>query len=436
MKITQRPFAFVLTVISSLLATQQILAGAGDLDSTFGRSGLVRTDFANTYEYGFAVMVQPDGKIVVAGQSGIYPVFHAALARYNPNGGLDPTFGSGGKTTAALDPGGDSVSAIAMQPDGKIVTAGSVIHDNFALAFIVARFNSDGSLDQSFGTNGSVSTTFGDPTADGGDVLIGNDGKIIVVGETGAGSYSDLNDFAVARYNSDGSLDQSFGGGGKVTTHFPGVSNTGSRATCGVLQPDGKVVAAGTYVNEGTPNAFALARYNSDGTLDFTFGNSGLVTTRIGWGDALAFGIILQNNGRIVLAGYSDTTLDHDFTLARYTPDGRLDPGFGNGGIMTTDFSGGSDDIAYSIALQGDGKLVVGGHTGEYPAFDFGLARYTSKGQIDSGFGVNGKVATDFGDEDLGYGLAIQRDGKIVLSGGALRTRRNFDLGLARYLGE
>jgi len=418
----------------SLLASTQACAAAGDLDTTFGRTGVVRTDFSGTDEYGFAVKVQSDGKVLVGGQSGVYPVFHAALARYTANGRLDRTFGMGGKTTAALDPGGDGVQAIALQSDGKIVTAGSVIHDNFLLAFSVGRFNPDGTLDVTFGNNGSVQTTFGDSAAEGNDVALQTDGRIIVVGSTGAGSYSALNDFALARYNPDGSLDQSFGVDGKVTTHFPGVANTGSRALAGALQPNGKLVAVGTYVNQSTPNAFALARYNTDGSLDTSFGNAGLVTTAIGGGNGFAFGVVVQRDGRIVLAGYSDGE-DHDFALACYTADGMLDSTFGTAGVVTTNFSSNSDDIAYALALQRDGKLLVGGRVGQYPVFDFGVARYSSTGQLDQSFGVGGKVTTDLGNDELGYGLAVQRDGKILLSGGIFNGS-TFDFGVLRYLGQ
>src|SRR5690349_14552964 len=131
----QRASIAVFFTTLSLLTANQAQAAAGDLDSAFGQGGVVRTEFGGTDEYGFALKIQSDGKIIVAGQSGVYPVFHAALARYNTNGRLDRSFGLGGKATAALDAGGDGVQAIALQSDGKIVTAGSVIHDNFTLAF-------------------------------------------------------------------------------------------------------------------------------------------------------------------------------------------------------------------------------------------------------------------------------------------------------------
>ena len=147
----------------------------------------------------------------------------------------------------------------------------------------------------------------------------------------------------------------------------------------------------------------------------------------------MAFGIALQRDGRIVLAGYSDTAQDHDFTLARYNSNGSLDQTFGTAGVMTTDFSGSTDDIAYAMTLQRDGKIVVGGRTGPYPAFDFGVARYTSSGQLDQSFGNGGKVVTDLGTEELGYGIALQRDGRILLSGAAFNGS-NFDMAALRYL--
>jgi uncharacterized delta-60 repeat protein len=425
-----RHLAVVALIIAvSMLAPQLAQAAAGDLDSRFGNGGVVATDFSQTDDYAFGIAVQPDGKIVVSGQSGIYPDLHSALARYNRNGRLDSTFGTGGKAVVTFDSSSDYLYAPVIQSDGKIVAAGSTR----GTAFLLARFNADGSLDQTFGNNGSVETTFGDPTAAAKAVVLQADGKIIVVGVSGAGSYSELNDFALARYNPDGSLDQAFGSSGKVKTHFPGVFNTGSSATSVAFQPDGKLVVGGHYKNERTPHQFALARYNSNGNLDSTFGSSGKVMTFVGTGDAFSFAIALQSNGRIVLAGYSYTQ-GHDFTLAGYNPNGTLDSTFGNGGFMATDFSGSTDDIAYAMTMQSDGKLVVAGHTGSYPEFDFGLIRYSSDGQPDQSFGSGGKVITDFSTADHAYAVALQSNGKIVLAGISFNGA-NFDFTVARYLG-
>jgi uncharacterized delta-60 repeat protein len=158
-----------------------------------------------------------------------------------------------------------------------------------------------------------------------------------------------------------------------------------------------------------------------------------VVTTPIGFGDAFSFGMGLLSDGRIVLAGYSETTHDHDFTVACYTSNGQLDQTFGNGGIVATDFTGNSDDIPYALAVQPDNKIVLGGHSGIYPTFNFALARYTSTGQLDQTFGTSGKVLTPVAHDSLGYGLAIAA-GKIVLAGAAASDQKPFDFGVARYL--
>jgi uncharacterized delta-60 repeat protein len=417
----------LIVVILTLLffAPHSAQATAGELDPRFGSGGVVQTDFSGGDDYGFGVKVQSDGKTVVVGESGVYPVFHTALTRYNRNGTLDRTFGNGGKVVAALDAGGDGSTAIVFQPDGKIVTAGSVIHNNFVVAVVTARFNPDGSLDQTFGTNGSVQTVFGDPAAAGNDVLLQADGKIVVVGFTGAGSYSSFNNFALVRFNPDGTLDQTFGIGGKI-------KSASGVATSVTIQADGKLLVGGTY-DPGSAHRFMLARYNSNGTLDTTFGTSGVVTTAIGNGDAFSFGIGLLSNGRIVLAGYSETTQDHDFTVACYNSNGTLDQTFGNGGVAALDFFGGTDDIAYALAVQRDDKIVLGGHSGLYPDFNFALARYDSTGQLDQTFGSGGMVLTALASTSHGYAMTFQGS-KIVLAGAAAGSLSPFDFGVARYL--
>jgi uncharacterized delta-60 repeat protein len=410
---------------------QPVRAADGDLDLTFGSGGKVMTGITNNSDFGYSVAVQPDGKIIVVGQSGV-DVFHSTLMRYNGDGSLDQTFGSGGIVFAPLDSNGDVLSSVVLQSDGKILAVGSLTGNN-VVEFLLARFNTNGSLDQSFGSNGSVVTTFGDHIAGAGSVVLLPDGKIIVVGASGAGAYSELNDFAVARYNSNGSLDQSYGSGGMLKTHFDGEYNTGSTANSALLQSDGKLIVAGSYKNEGTPREFAVARYDTNGNLDPTFGNGGKTTTSLGAGDSLGFAARLQSDGKIVLAGYLNAgQRNHDFALVRYNPDGALDTSFGNGGKVTNDLFGTSDDIAYSLVIQPDGKLIVGGRTGQYPNFKFGLARYNTYGSLDQSFGSAGKVMTDFGGfSSQSYSSAIQSDGKIVIAGYA--QGNSADIALARY---
>src|SRR5262245_33211210 len=196
---TAVPFYFLIAtiiIVVSLMASPRAKAAAGDLDPRFGNAGVATTDFAQTEDYAYAVAMQTDGKIVVSGQSGIYPDLHSALVRYNRNGSLDSTFGTSGKVTVTFDSTSDYLDAVALQSDGKIVATGST-----NTAFLLARFNADGSLDQAFGINGSIETTFGDQTAAAKAIVVQADGKIVAVGVSGAGSYSELNDFALSRYN-------------------------------------------------------------------------------------------------------------------------------------------------------------------------------------------------------------------------------------------
>ena len=276
-----------------------------------------------------------------------------------------------------------------------------------------------GSLDTTFGTDGKVTTNFSADDS-GNAVALQPDGKIVVAG------YTNTN-FAVARYNADGTLDTTFDSDGKVTTAIG--SGTDKGYALG-LQPDGKIVVAGESHN-GTDKDFALARYNANGTLDNTFGTVdsgqtrlGYATTTIGSADDVAYGLALQPDGKIVLAGQSNNGSNLDFALARYNANGTLDTSFGTGGKVTTAFGNGIDSIS-AVALQPDGKIVVAGYTNT----DFALARYNANGSLDTSFSNDGKVTTDLGTAfDAVYAVALQPDGKIVAAGEILTA-----FGLARY---
>lgn len=217
----------------------RVLLSAGDLDPGFGNGGVVTTDVTD-FDFGNDVAVQSDGKIVLVGDTNI-AASAAYVLRYNPDGTLDSTFGTGGKATVTIDSSDFSPTAVAVQSDGRIVVAGDS-GDNFA----VARLNADGTLDSTFGTGGTVVTDFGGSDR-AEDVAVQSDGRIIVVGTHGnplSGVQSE-NDFAVARYNSDGSLDITFGTGGKVTTDFAGDDDS---ADAVVVQSDGRIVVGGLYL--------------------------------------------------------------------------------------------------------------------------------------------------------------------------------------------
>jgi uncharacterized delta-60 repeat protein len=408
-------------------------AAVGDLDPSFGNGGMITTDFGTRDDYGRGIVIQADGKIILVGQSGVYPFFHSAVLRFMPDGSFDQTFGNQGSVVAELDSGGDELTSVALQPDGKIVAAGCLIHDNFTVGFVVARFNADGSLDMTFGNGGKTVTTF-NGNAEGNALVLQPDGKIIVVGDSGAGYDITHRDFTIVRYNADGSLDQTFGAGGKLITHFDGGYNTGSRASAVALLPDGKLLVAGTFKPDtGVGARFALARYNADGSLDATFGTGGKFSNSLGGSDAFAFALALRADGRIVLAGYFLSGYrNHDFALARYNPNGSLDTTFGAGGQVITDLFGATDDIAYGLTLAPGGRLLAVGHTGQYPNFKLALARFNSSGQLDQTFGSAGKVQTTIGTSSNAYTAALQPDGRILVGGYSITS--NSDFVLARYL--
>ena len=426
------------TVLSPALVSGQT---SGTLDASFGTRGTVITDFGGSAA-ARAVAVQPDGKIVAAGVAFINDVSNVAMARYNTNGTLDTSFGTGGTVATPLVFAGSffRVTSVALQPDGKIVLAGSTVLNPFAV-FALARFNSNGTLDTSFGTGGRVTTAFGQVSAEAWTVGVQADGKIVAAG------YANVNggeSFGLARYNSNGTLDASFGTGGKVTTAFGTTSFAFAFSVA--FQPDGRIVAAGyTEIGPCVFNGleqpcfdFALARYNSNGTLDASFGTGGMVTTDFAGPNDQASSIAVQPDGRIVVAGAAGGYINRgfDFGLARYNSNGTLDATFGTGGKATTDFAG-VDDVpsASAIALQGDGKIVVAGRTGLNDAFDFALARYNSNGTLDTSFGTSGKITTDFaGSSDQATSVALQPDGNIVAAGGVSLNGR-FEFAVARYLG-
>jgi uncharacterized delta-60 repeat protein len=407
------------------------LAKQGDLDQTFGSGGKLLTDFAAGDDLANSLALQPDGKIIAVGRSGQYPDFHSALARYNADGSLDQTFGTGGRAVITLNVNGDRLISAVILPDGKILAAGSVFQNNLDLSFLVVRFNADGSLDQTFGTAGMANVVFGDDTAEVSKILVQPDGKIVVAGTSGRGQGNDMNDFALARFNSDGGIDKSFGVGGKLKTHFSG-ANSGTRAGSAVLQPDGKIVVAGSYKNEGMTRQFALARYNPDGSLDQSFGAGGTLSTDFGK-DTHGQAIALQPDGKIVVGGYYETGFfrANEFALARYDSHGNLDPTFGAGGKVVKDLAG--NDIIYAVLIQRDGKIVAVGRSGQVVSFRFAVVRFNSNGEFDNTFGDGGKAITDIdGTPAEAFAGALQSNGRIVVAGysGAFQAR---DFTLVRY---
>jgi uncharacterized delta-60 repeat protein len=396
------------------------LLSAGALDPTFGAgSGAAVTDFFGADDQARSVAVQADGKIVVAGSAKDGGHSEVALARYNADGTLDTSFGHEGK--ALVDFGGNSdagASSVAIQADGKIVAAGfATFHFGGPLSFVtqeavLVRVNPDGTPDSDFDADGKTTIPFGGLFDEANGVALQADGKIVVAGTKldVDSSGSSLTDFALARYNPDGSPDLGFHFGGTETTSFEG----GRAEARGVaIQADGRIVVAGVS-REGDITQFALARYLPDGSPDSDFDADGKVTTNFGATDDEANSVALQADGKIVVAGVTDGGgSGKNFALARYNANGHLDTTFGTDGRVVTNLFG--IDKAESVAVQADDKIVAAGRTTVGDVLGVGLARYNADGTLDSGFGDDGKVSSALADEATG--VALQADGKIVVVG-------------------
>ncbi|MEJ7827382.1 MAG: hypothetical protein WKF91_04285 [Segetibacter sp.] len=392
------------------------ISQAGTLDPSFGSNGVVKTDFGYP-TYFQSSTIQADGKIVVTGRIDVSVRGNDfALARYNMDGSLDNTFGSGGKITTAFDYQSYS-SAVAMQSDGSIVAAGgtaTLSGNNFALT----RYRIDGSLDQNFGLSGKVTVNVGSYSI-ANSLAIQSDGKIVAGGDAFIENNSNY-DFALVRINPDGSLDNTFGTDGKVTTDF----GMHEQIHCIALQSDGKIVAAGLGTTSGNSSgyAFSLARYNANGSLDNTFGVGGKVITTLSAGSFnpdIVYSIAIQVDGKIVAGGESEG----NFALVRYNPDGSLDNTFDTDGKVNIDMIGRVRSVAIQsdgkIIAAGEFFSQLSHST------DFGLTRLHPNGTLDNAFGDGGKATTDFnnyndfltsiaiGNKKLfaaGYSRSIERD--------------------------
>jgi uncharacterized delta-60 repeat protein len=429
-------------ILSLFVSAQMAQAADGDLDPTFGTGGTVMTDINRSTDLANAVAIQADGKLVVVGTSYRHNDFSDedfVVTRYNTNGTLDNTFGGRGRVRTDF-PGLAAVpSSVVIQPDGKIVVAGGAFPlFTFLGDFKVVRYNPNGSLDTSFGDGGIVTTNFPQGSY-AFDLALQSDGKIIAAGtvfvDFDPGEMSDT-DFALARYNPDGTPDTTFGNGGTVTTDFLGHEDD---AFSVLIQPDGKIVAVGSANDPATFYDFAAARYLSNGTIDTTFGVAGKVHTDFGDQNFdRARSAALQPDGRIVAAGFgiSQNGGVQNFAVARYTSNGVLDTTFSRDGKTQIDF-GNCCQGATKVLLQSDGKIItVGGSNGESSEDDFLLARLTPRGSLDPTFGVGGEVRTSFGDLNGGAnGAALQSDGKIVAVGWQATFSNQFsNFALARYL--
>jgi uncharacterized delta-60 repeat protein len=390
----------------------------GSVDTTFAQGGATFTSFNRTGSLD-QLLVQPDGKILAVA----YDTSQAGailMARYNPDGSLDATFGTNGQVVASGAAGSQHAFA-ALQPDGKIVVAGTAQGTPQDTDFYVRRFNADGSLDTAFGNRGLV--LVGAPPAGSQDsasaVAVQADGRIVVAGQTLRPSSTTSSDFAVARLNADGSPDATFGSGGVVVTPV-GPGDSDDTLTDLVIDAAGRLVAGGRTPNATGPSTGVVVRYLPTGVLDPTFDTDGIVTL-----DTLSAGPqVLADGMQVVAAGSlsritSRVAVD-DFVVYRFDATGAPDPGFGTGGKVVTDVPEPTNTTPTNAAEQPDGKVVVVGVVANPflgPSL-LGLARYTPDGNLDPAFGNGGRLVTDFGSGlQLTKGaVAVLPDGKLLVA--------------------
>jgi uncharacterized delta-60 repeat protein len=439
-----RIFALFLGLMLALALgyATEAYAAPGDPDPGFDEDGKVATNFTEGFsESGLDVAVQEDGKVVVAGNiyRGSANGYDFALARYNPDGSLDTTFDGDGRVMTPVGAGGsfDDAYGVAVRPDGKIVAAGFTDNSGTTnnVDFAAVRYNPDGSLDASFGTEGKVITPVGGQADYAVDIAVQGT-KTILAGRSYKLSH---NDFALVRYDDNGDLDTTFDTDGKATLDFSSGSDDYGEDIA--VEPGGDIVVAGSRGTAGDTPAygssydFAIARFEDNGALDTSF-NGGKVTTHFGSGHDSAYGVVVQEDGKIVVGGKASNGSREDYALARYNPNGSLDDGFDFDGKVTTDF-GGAGGWLWDLALQDDGRIVAAGtSTAANTGANFALARYNPDGSLNSSFGHDGKIMTDFfGFSDDARSVAIGEDGRIVAAGVTSGSGSGLNFAVARYFG-
>jgi uncharacterized delta-60 repeat protein len=410
----------------------------GALDRSFGGDGTVVTDVLHgAFDTAYAVAQQPNGKIIVAGFAETQSGERFLVLRYRTDGKLDKTFGTDGRVLTSFG-GSFQQARDVVVTDAGIVVAGTA-NVNGRTAIALARYSLDGSLDHSFGNGGKVLAHVTSESMDTVSALLAlPDGDLLVAGSTLSPTNSP-SDFAVARFDDSGTLEPGFGSGGFATVDFSGRSD---RAAAITRTPGGDVVLAGVSEVDRDSD-FALAELDDTGTPVPGFGSGGEVRTGFGGGTPMpaeALDVVALTNGKIVACGSAfqgPMIREHDAALVRYLPDGTPDASFGAGGRRVLDVGDpGGDDIATSLAVQSNGKIITAGTTSIKVWMNdhrFAVTRYRTDGSLDTSFGVHGTVNTDFGNGwDLARDLLVTANGTIVVVGEAGASRGG-DVAVVRY---
>ena len=415
-------------LINLVILSSKIYSQPGSLDNTFGNKGILIESVGKGSDYGKAVSLNKDGKIILAGYSHNGTNYDFVLAQFKENGTFDSSFGINGFTTVAIGSDNDYAYTLALQPDGKILMAGASKNVS-DYDFSLARFNFNGSLDTSFSKDGKLTLSFGSMDDVAYSIAVQADNKIVAAGLT---KTSIGESFALARFLSNGTIDTSFSNDGKLTTSFG--TNFIDEGISMAIQKDNKILVGGN-TGPSSISYFGLVRYLSNGSLDTAFSNDGLLTTDFG-NKAYLRAIAIQSDGKIVASGTVFNGVTYDFGLVRYNKNGSIDNSFDNDGKIITSISDGEGtDGAYAIVIQTDGRIILAGDAQVGNGFQIGMIRYNKNGSVDTDFGTDGIVRTNvYGKNDKPYSIALQSDGKIIL-GGYTYNGTDYDLVLARYIG-
>lgn len=413
--------AMLLAIGLILQSAIPVAAAVGDLDDTFDGNGKLTLNLSGGDDFLYDILIQPGDQKIVGGGRIDPGEPQWLIARWNPDGSLDSTFGGGdGLVFTNFGTGEDSVSAVALQDDGKIVAVGDA--PGAGGRFGVARYNADGTPDATFSGDGRTTTDFGAGYDFAWDVAIQpGDHKIVALGLTGG---SDPR-FAVVRYNANGSLDTTFSGDGKTTVNL----TTGEDAGLALaLQPDGKMVLAG-YAS-GAGGQIGLARLRANGSRDTSFSGDGRLTKNLSRGEDAAWDVAIQpGDQKIVLAGRSGAG-GGSFAALRYNPNGTPDASFSGDGVTMVNITS-FIDVARGMALQPDGKIVLAGTADEE---FFAVARLTTSGAIDNSFAHDGTAIVNLtAGSDGATACAIQADNGVVAAGWA--AGQGGRIGMIRLLG-
>ena len=394
----------------------------GQLDATFNTTGHVTTHIAGYNVDNSGLLIQEDGKILVCGTAETATnARDMVIARYNSNGLLDSSFNQSGILVIDVLGKIDYCYAMALQQDGKILLTGIATLLTNERKTVIIRLLEDGSFDDTFGNNG-MAFNLPDHNAENPKAIMSlADGKIIVTGSIEANLIC-----AVFKYNDDGTSDQNFGIQGLAMATVPG----GYNPSFGTVQPDGKIITGGFLL--GLNTEIIMVRFSPQGIIDSTFGTNGIVQTAYPNETHFGYSIILQPDHKILMVDGITHGTKRDFCMLRYTENGDLDSTFGSNGRVVTAMSGVSN-TAHAISLQDDQKILLAGFSGIKPHHDIAIARYNSNGSLDLDFGASGKVISDFGLDDLAFTMAIQADKKIVVAGFSIDNTENSDFVVARY---